>query len=134
MRRRNGTGASERAIEISRGAGVPADPIVDQRVAGAGIEGEEFPRISDPRHVRDAADVEDGDRFWQGRGEGCVVQWGERRSFSARRDVGRAEIGDDIQAEAKRQQCAIADLPCAPFGRAMQNRVAVKADYVDHSS
>ena len=87
-------------------------------------------RSSDPRHVGDAADVEDRDRLRQGCGEGGMVQRSERRSLSARRDVGRAEIGDHIQPEPARQQRAVADLPGAAFGRAMQDRVAVKADHL----
>ena len=90
-----------------------------------------FPIASDPRHVRDAADVEDGDRLRQACGERSLVQRSERRSFSARRNVGRAEIRHDVQPKPARQQRAVADLPGAPFGRAMQDRVAVESDDVD---
>ncbi len=38
---------------------------------------------------------------------------------------------DDVQPKPARQQCAVADLPGAPFGRAMQDRVAVESDDVD---
>src|ERR1700719_753030 len=134
MGRRNGPGARERAVEIGRGAGVPTHPVIDQCVAGSGIKGEDFLRPSDPRHIRNAADVEDGDRLRQGRGEGCMVQRSERRSLSACRYVGRAEIGDYVQSEPACQQRAVTDLPCASFGRAMPNRVTVKSDYVDRYS
>jgi len=62
-----------------------------------------------------------------------MEKWSERRTLSARRYVGRAEIGNNIQPKPARQQGAVADLPCAPFGRAMQNRVTVKADHIDRS-
>ena len=55
----------------------------------------------------------------------------QRRTLAARRDVGRAEIGDDVDPEPARQGGAVAQLPGAALGRAMQDRVAVKADEID---
>src|SRR5271166_7060793 len=73
MGRRGASGVSERAVEVGRGAGVPVHPIIDERVAGAGVEGEDFRLLSDPGNIRDAAEVEDRDRLRQ-RGDKCGMK------------------------------------------------------------
>src|SRR5271165_5448031 len=128
MSGRNLTGTSERAVEIGRGAGMPVHPIVDQRIAGSGVESEDFRPVPDPGHVRDAADVEDRQRLRQRRGEGGMEERSERRSLATRRDISRAEIRYDIYCEPLGQPRAVADLPGAAFGRAMQDRVPMEAD------
>ena len=85
--------AANAAVDVGRGAGMAAHPIVDQRVAGAGVEGEDLsglvgPLSTDPGHIGDAADVEDGDRLRQGCGEGGMVERRERCALAAGRDIG----------------------------------------------
>ena len=101
----------QRAAEIGFGTRLPAHPIVDQGVAGAGIEGEDMRILADPGHVRDAADVEHRDRFWQLGSQRRVKQRSQRRSLAAGGDVGGAEICDHLPAEPVRQRRAVADLP-----------------------
>ena len=72
MGRRDIPGTREATVEIGRGAGMSVYPIVDQRVARSGVEGEDLHLLPDPGDVRDTADVEHGDRLRQGRGEGRV--------------------------------------------------------------
>src|SRR5438876_7665033 len=116
MRRRSAPGAGERTIDVGGGSGPLAYPVIDQRVAGCGVEGENFRRLADPRDVRDATDVEDRERLWQRRGDSGVEQRSERRPFTARGDIGRAEIGNHVEPEETRQQRAVAQLPGAVLG------------------
>jgi hypothetical protein len=60
-----------------------------------------------------------------------VVERRQGRPLTPRRDIGTAEIGDDIDPGEARQQCPVADLPSAPLDRAVQDRVAVEADELD---
>src|SRR4029077_9111081 len=93
----------QRAVEISRPASMAMDPIVDQRVAGAGVEGDDIggTRLTpwaDPGDVADPAEVEHRTRFRKIGGERGVVERRERGALAAGSDVGAAEIGDDIDA------------------------------------
>ena len=134
MRRRSAPGAGERTIDVGGGSRPLAYPVIDQRVAGCGVEGENFRRLADPRDVRDATDVEDRERLWQRRGDSGVEQRSERRPFTARGDIGRAEIGNHVEPEETRQQRAVAQLPGAVLGRAMEDCMTVKPDDVDSGS
>src|SRR5260221_11864843 len=60
-----------------------------------------------------------------------MVERRERGALAARGHVGAAEIGDDIDADEAREERPVADLPGAALGRAVQDRVAVKADEVE---
>ena len=88
------------------------------------------PIPADPGHIGDAAEIEHRERLWQRRGESGVEQRRQRRALAAGGDIGRAKIGDDVDPEPARQPSAVAQLPGAPLGRAMQDRVAVQADDV----
>ena len=119
---RDPTGAGERAIEIGGFPGMAANPIVDQRVAGARIEGEGFVLTvpspwPDPGDIADPAEIEDGERLRQIRGERGVVEGRQRSPLPARRNIGAAEIGNHVRAGKTRQQGAVADLPGSPLGR-----------------
>ena len=109
-------------------------PIIDQRVTGARVEGEKPLRPSDPPHIRDAPDIEDRERLWQPGSKRSMKQRRQRSPLPARSNIGRPKVGDDIQPQQPRQQPAVADLPAAAIGRAMQDRVAMKADNVDRNS
>ena len=133
MRCRSASGAGQRAVDIGRGAGVPPHPIVDQRVAGPGVEGEDFvASVADPGHIGDAADVEDRERLWQRRRR-ARRGTAERAALPRRRRRHRRErkSATTSSPSKSRQQRAVADLPGAALGRAVQDRVAVKADDVD---
>ncbi len=88
------------------------------------------PPAADPGHIGDAAEIEHRERLWQRRGESGVKQRRQRRALAAGGDIGRAEIGNDVDPEPARQLSAVPQLPGAPLGRAMQDRVAVQPDDV----
>jgi tyrosyl-tRNA synthetase len=124
--------AREPAVAVDRLARVVEEPVVEEGVPGPGVEGEELVLARpDPGDVGDAADIEDGDGFLETRGERGVEDRRERRPFAARRDVGRAEIGDDGETGLRCKERAVADLPGAALFRPVQDGVAVKADEVD---
>ena len=99
-------------------AGMAPHPVVDRRVARAGIEGEDVAAGADPGDVADPAEIEHGDRLVQAGGERGMVERRERRPLAARRDIGAAEIGDDIDAGQPGEQRAVADLPGPALGPA----------------
>ena len=85
----NAAGAGERAIEIGGFPGMAANPIVDQRVAGARIEGEDFVLTAaspwpDPGDIADPAEIEDGERLRQIGGERGMVEGRQRSPLPAR--------------------------------------------------
>src|SRR5947208_14498500 len=95
-------GAGERAIEIGSFPGMAANPIVDQRIAGTRVEGEDLVLAAvspwpDPGDIADPAEIEDGERLRQIGGERGMVERRQRRPLAARRDVGAAEIGNPIR-------------------------------------
>ena len=85
------------AVLVEALTGALAHPVVEEGIAGSGIEGEEPVAGIDESHVRDAADVEDRQRRLQARGvgEGAMEHRHERRPLPALGDVGGAEIVDD---------------------------------------
>ena len=124
--------AGEGAIEIGGLAGMAPDPIVDQRVSRPGIERQDLVIAGpDPRDIADPAEIEHGDRLRQIGGQGGMVERRQGRSLPARRHIGAAEIGDDVDAGEARERGSIADLPSAALGRAVQDRVAVEPDELD---
>ena len=93
-------------------------PVVDQRVARPGVEGEDVVRsVADPGHVADAAKVQHRERLRQPGGERGVIERRERRPLPAGRDVGAAEVADDVDPGQPREQRAVADLPGAALAR-----------------
>ena len=62
-----------------------------------------------------------------------MVEGRQRSPLPARRDVGAAEIDNHVRAGKTRQQGAVADLPGSPLGRAVQDRVPVKANQLDRN-
>ena len=97
------SGAGGCTVDVGPSTGVLPHPIVDQRIARPGVEGKNFRALADPCDIGDPADVDDGKRFWQRRGDGSMEQRSERCSLPTSDDVGRAEIGDDIDSEQLRQ-------------------------------
>ena len=114
MRLRSLPGQRQGAVEIGRPPGMAPHPIVDQRVARPGVEGENLVRsVADPGHVADPAEVQHRERLRQTGGQRGVVQRRQRRPLPAGGDIGAAEIADDIDPGQPRQQRAVADLPGA---------------------
>ena len=56
-------GRRDAALVVLHLAGAQPQEVVDQRIAGAGVEGDEIALAVDERHVGDAADIEHADRM-----------------------------------------------------------------------
>ena len=124
---------AKRAVEIGRPGRYGAAP--NRRSGHCPVRcrrrGSRPSSVADPGHVADAAEVEDRQRLRQIGGQGGMVERHQRRALAAGGDIGAAEIGDDIDPDEPRQQGAVADLPGAALVRAVQDRMAVKADQVE---
>ena len=70
------------------------NPIVDQGVAGTGIESQGGVR-SKPRHIGHTANVKDAERPIEVRRQSAVIKRRQRCALPAGSHVGLAEIGDD---------------------------------------
>ena len=132
----------DRRVRVARGAdravGVVGDPevarhpIVDQGVGGTSVEGENvILACADVSDIADTAPVQHHQRFWQRRRERTVIQRRQWRALPARRDVGVAEAVDDGKAQPSRGARAVAELPCCPRARIVEDRLAMKADKID---
>ena len=87
---RHRAGAGQRAVDIGRSAGMAAHPIVDQRVAGPGVEGQDVRRRSSPIQVTlpTPPRLSTASGFGKRRGERGVIERRQRRALAARRDIG----------------------------------------------
>ena len=126
------------SARVTCGALPRQHPIVDQRIARTGVEGQQSttrcPGVglrADPGNVGDAADVQDGQRPRQMSRKSGVEDRDEWGAFAAGRDVGAAKIADHVDLCPLREQLAIADLPGKALARAVNQGLAVKADDVD---
>jgi len=118
------------AIPVKCLTGVAADPVIQRPVAGAGVEGDQLALPADPGDVRDAADIEDGERLWQVPGQGGMINRRKRRTFAPGGDIGGPEVMGNRQAGLRRQARRIANLPGPPAIGLMQDRLAMEADEV----
>ena len=120
------------AVLVARQAAALLHPVVDHGVAGAGIECQQLAGAPDPGDVRNAADIEDGDRPLRQPGRKCaVVDGSERGALSAGGAVRRPQVVDHVDADAARQKGAIAELDRHALLGRMPDGVAVKADHID---
>ena len=87
--------------------------------------------MTDPGHVGDAADVENGERARQTMGECAMEDRDKRRPLATGSDVIAAKIGNDFDIAMFCKAFPIADLPGSALIGAMQDRMAVEADQVD---
>ena len=124
------TGRSDFAVLVVTLAAVPRDPIIDQRVAGAGIETAPSV-ITEPGKIADTAEIEHTQRPPQAFGAGPVIAWRQRRALAASGDISGAKIMHHRDSRRRLQQCAIADLPCPAAIGPMCDGMAVKADERD---
>ncbi len=121
------------AVLIHRLSHVAERPIIDQSIAGAGIEGDQILRsLPHPGDIADAAQVQHRQgALRQGGGQGLVIERYEGRALPAIGDIRAAEIADGIDAGEPRQQPSIADLPGAALLGLMQHRLAMEAEHRD---
>ena len=99
---------------------------------GPGIERQHASVGADPRHVGDAADIEEGGRqLGHLRRQRAVVDGHQRRPLPAGRDVGGAQVEHHVDAGALGQQAAVAELHRQLARRVVQHRLPVIADEID---
>ena len=119
--------SGELSVLVPGPPGVAFDPLVEERVAGAGVEGNGGRPVGDPGKVRHAAQVEHRDRPLHARQQRRVVERRERRSLPARRDIGAAKIVYRRDAERAGERPAVADLHGHAVIRAMIDGMTVKS-------
>jgi hypothetical protein len=107
---------------------------VEQRVRGPDVERDHVVRRAagwQPRHVRDAAEVEHDAALARARERGAVEERRERRALAARGEIARAEVRDHGAARALGDHGGVADLERgAAFGM-MRHRLPVRRDQRD---
>ena len=121
------------AVFVHAHSGPRGNQIVNQGVAGAGVEGDQFAVLSNPGDIGDAADIDQGQRRLQpgGDGKGAVIGRHQRSALPSGGNVGAAEVPDDIDAGGPCQRLAVAKLDGDAAFRGVKHRLAVKADKVD---
>ena len=121
----------QRPILVIALPGAARAPVVDWPIARPRIEGEQRPVGADPGDVADAADIHDGERPRQVRGQGGMIDRHQGGALPARRHVGGPQIVHDPHAQRLRERGAVADLPGeAPLG-AVRDGLAVEAHEVE---
>ena len=121
------------SVLVEGAPGPLAHPVVDQGVAGPGIEGDEPLVRPDEGDVGDAAEIEDGERPFEPAhlGEGAVEDGHQRSPLPSPLHVGGTKIVDHGDAEAPGERGAVAELHRQARFRTVQHRLAVEADHVD---
>ena len=119
------------AAAIEAHAGPLLQPVVDQRIARPGVEGDQAAVLADPGHVGDSADIEHRDRTRNPGSDRRVHDRRQRRPLPSRGDVGGAEVGDDVDPGGLGEPRRVADLPGSALFRRVQQRMAVEADQID---
>ena len=91
---------------------------------------------SDPRQVGDAADIDDDHRPGEPGAlhQRPMIDRHQRRTLTAGRDVGRAQVEHHRHAEALRQRSTVADLHRQPTLGCVENRLTVESDEVDRQA
>ncbi len=120
------------AVLVAGHRGLVQDPIIDQRIAGPGVEGQERAVSSDPRHVGNTADIEECNRsFCDVGGHGTMIDRRERCPLSAELDIVGTQVINDGDAGLVGQELAIPKLHCEVLMRPVQHRLAVEADDIE---
>jgi hypothetical protein len=90
-----------RPILVVCSAGVAEHPVIDERVPGTCIEGDERAVCADPGDVGNSADIDDRDRSLGYAGyERAVVGWGERSPLAAMQSAARISWTTSIPVSA----------------------------------
>ena len=120
---------------VLRLPGPQAHEVVDQRIAGAGVEGDEIGVAVDEGHVGDAAEIEHADRMraLELAHQGAMEHRHDRGALPAGGDIGGAEVIDhgDPQPGGERRPIAELDREAA-FGP-VQDGLAVETDHADRA-
>src|SRR5688572_14539404 len=120
------------AIKVGRLARVALHPVVEQGIAGAGVECQKLPAAPDESDIGNSADVHESQRTGGNRsGQGAVIYRHEGSTLPAHSHIGSTKVADDAEAGQSRKQGAIAQLHRQALVWIVQNRMAVKADNVD---
>ena len=126
------------AARIEGPARLRRHPVVDERIAGAAIEGD-HPRLGrlldiEPGDIGDAAEIEDRNRVAvraEGAETGMMIDRRQGRTLAAGGDVATAKIRDDRNPGRGGESLRVAHLPGETLCRSVQQRVPGKADDID---
>ena len=121
------------AFAVERLARRAIHVIVEQRVAGPGIAGDQGIGAIDVGDIGDAADINHYHRAFALKrlGERAVIDGYEGCALPAGSDIGGAEIMHDRDMDGLGECSCIADLHGHLLRRPMQHGLAVKADDID---
>src|SRR5438874_2313096 len=121
------------AVLVAVGAAMTPDPLVEQRVAGAGVETGDGPGRGQLRHIGDAADIHDRAIPRRRMKQPLMKRRYEWSALPAGDDVARAKIRDRRDAGAFGDHRRVADLRAKrirPRGT-MAHGLSVTADGAD---
>ena len=128
--------AAARPSSSLRLPGPQPHEVVDQRIAGAGVEGDEIGVAVDEGHVGDAAEIEHADRMrtLEQAHQGAMEDRHDRGALPAGGDIGGAEVIDHGNPQPGGERRPIAELDReAAFGP-VQNGLAVETDHARSNS
>ena len=135
----NNAGRGECPALILRHALQAVHQIIDRRIRGAGVKGQQSPRHRrigkgwiDPCQIAHPTKVQEG----QGRirpdpaGAGVVIERGQGRALPAHSHIAAAEIPHDRNPQNLGQKRTVSGLMRAPVAWIMRQRLTVKADQI----
>ncbi len=116
-------------------ASAQADEVVDQRVAGPGIAGDELGTAVDEGDVGDAAQIKytDGMRALEQAQHGAMKHRHHRCAVPSGGDVGGAKVVDHGNAEPAGERGAVAELDGEAAIGTVQDGLAVEAHHCDRA-
>ena len=119
------------SVVVPRLPGPQAHEIVDQRIAGSGVEGDELDLAVDKGDVGDAAEIEHADRMraLELADQGAMEHRHDRGALPAGGDVGGAEVIDHGDPEPGGERRPIADLDREAAVGPVQDGLAVETDH-----
>ena len=106
------------------------NPVIQGRVAGAGVESQDFFRPADPGYVGNPANIEDSQGKLEISAQRRVKQGHKRCALPAGGDVGRAKIPRNRSASLMSQRGTIAQLYRYSVCGLVEYRLTVKSNYI----
>jgi len=124
---------SHASLPVETLPGDAGHEIIQQRVTGPGVAGDQRVVAIDIADVGNAADIDHNDRplALQRLRQRAVIDRNERRALPAGRDVGGAEIVHHGNMDGLGKRRRVADLHGEPAVGPVQHGLAVEADDVD---
>ena len=123
------------SVVVPRLPGPQAHEVVDQRIAGAGVEGDELDVAVDEGDVGDAAEIEHADRMrtLELADQGPMEHRHDRGALPAGGDIGGAEVIDHGDPEPGGERRPVADLDREAAVGPVQDGLAVETHHSDRA-